>query len=519
MIQDELTGNDVPSHHKTKLLSFLGKADTEDFLQLLWAANMLQSETPEVGLRYLRQVPREAVGAVSPDPNAIHKWEVELLANEVLTAPKKRQRKGRRLSAHHYPNVLIAVNILRKLENKDHKVGGPDFDIWSELRRIANRQFPWQTGSANMPTLYRNVFIYGQDVCADVFNGLYGLSIPDFTKVAFGLHGYFQAQPKLLNRNALTSFGVSSELLTAALVPLMTGISDLQRRAITERKKVIPVAYKPSVYRQFPCVNFGGDSLSVRAPIPQLIINRMTSGLYYDVIRGDKKARQEYGPRFETYTLELGHGLMPELEWQAERAYKVNKKIERKTPDVLCYRDGRGLCVVECKATRMSHAAMFGKDPTADRGFKDLVKAVKQIWTFNAHCRAGLFEFPGYEDAPGVVLTLDNWPVMASHMTAKVVETARQEIMREPGGVTQVDMREIVFVPIESLERVLSRATADSLEETLNAAVTPKYQGYLLESVHQEMHSFDETIFRPYPFTDRLGDLLPWWNELGADDD
>lgn len=70
---------------------------------------------------------------------------------------------------------------------------------------------------------------------------------------------------------------------------------------------------------------------------------------------------------------------MPEIRWQPERLYRVKRKRQFLTPDILCSVDGRGLCAIECKATRMSLDAMYGKGPTQDWGFQDMVKTVKQL--------------------------------------------------------------------------------------------------------------------------------------------
>ncbi|MBR9653599.1 hypothetical protein IT775_21030 [Thalassobius aquimarinus] len=172
-------------HHKKALLKLLSCAKDEDFLQLLWATNILQTQNAEHGLRFLDRntVPPEAIGAEVPNPAAIYKWEIETLANEVLTTQKKRGPQVKWLYNNHYGNALACAGRLRKLENKELKLGGFKKDIWLELARIANRQFPWQVGSDNLSNIYRHVFVYGQGKCAEQFEQRYGVSIADFTRV------------------------------------------------------------------------------------------------------------------------------------------------------------------------------------------------------------------------------------------------------------------------------------------------------------------------------------------------
>jgi hypothetical protein len=44
--------------------------------------------------------------------------------------------------------------------------------------------------------------------------------------------------------------------------------------------------------------------------------------------------------------------------------------------------------------------------------------------------------------------------------------------------------------------------------------ITHKYDGWHLEMVHKELPSFDPSIDRPNPFSERVGELLPWWDNL-----
>lgn len=508
-------------YHRKELLKLLSYTTNEEFLHLIWSGNILQTENAERGLRCLNPetVPTDAIGAEIPNPNAIYKWELETLANEVLTTPKTLKRGAQKLDPRSYQALTVIANRLRRLENKEYSIGGRRKDIFLELARIGHRQFPWQTGFANIANIYRHAFVYGQGACAESFEDIHQVSIPTFTKVCFSLYCHFSTEPVFRGLRGMEAIGISPDQLRAALVPLAEPIDDAQRKAVRERQNVMHIAFKPSIYRRSPCIDFGqGEDIKLRAPLPQLLIERMTAGLFYDVVQGGNAARQEYGRRFEEYCLEFCSRLLTSFDWRAEQEYQFRGNRHH-TPDLFCFDNEEAICVIECKATRMSWNAMYGGEPLKDRGYTDLVKAVKQIWKCFAHSRMGALDVPFSQDARGIVLTLDGWLTMAHRFAEKILTTAREEIARDAPYVEEVDMRPVKFTPIQNLERVLATASSRSFRDLLQAATLEEYDGWLLDMVHQELPSFDPEINRPNPFSERINELLPWWGEIARGDE
>lgn len=505
-------------YHKKKLLKWLSHTTDEEFLHLIWSGNILQTENAEAGLGHLNpeSVPADAIGAELPNRNAIYKWELETLANEVLTTPKSLTRGGKKLDPRSFQALTTTVNRLRKLENKEFNIGGRRNDIWLELARIGHRQFPWQTGFADLANLYRHVFVYGQGACSNAFEDLHDVSIPDFTQVCFALYCHFVSEPVFRGLRGMERIGISPDQLRAALVPLAASVADVQNKALLERRNVMHIAFKPSIYRRTPLIDFGhGEEIKLRAPLPQLLFERMTAGLFYDVVQGGNPARQEYGRRFEEYCLEYCRGTLNTLDWQPERQYRFQGNRHH-SPDLFCFDNEEAICVIECKATRMSWNAIYGGDPFKDKGYTDLVKAVKQIWKCFAHSRMGALDVTFCQDARGIVLTLDGWLTMARQLEEKVLTTAREEIAQEAPYVEEVDIRPVKFTPIAGLERVLSTASTQSFRDLLIAVTSEEYDGWLIEMIHKELPSFDPEINHPNPFEERVNELLPWWAEIAS---
>jgi len=445
----------------------------------------------------------------------MYKWELETLANELLTTSKRDQSRDKRLRAltsDSLPNLLNALNALRKLENQEASRGLNNTTIFREVARIANRQFDWQRGYLNIPQFYRSTFVYGQGACASHFEAAHGISVNTFSAIGFAMYTSLSSDPVFHRYSDLSALGISRDQMEQAFRLLSRPHLEMRKLASTERAGIFHTAYRPSVLRRFPSISFGDRSERIRAPLPQLIIERVTSGVFYDVVNGGGAVRADYGARFQQYCLLYLQAALPGLGWEAEHEY-YNGRARHDTPDILSVTEGEIGLAIECKATRMGYGARFGAD-IDERGYEDLVKAVVQLWRFFAHCRLGLTGRTVSTDAVGAVLTLDSWLSMAHPLQAEVMAKAAARADADP-QITNVDRRNIGFVQITALEHTLVRATEASFTATMRAIANPDRHGWILSGVHNDFEEKDQAA-REYPFKGDLGRLLPWCSDLDA---
>lgn len=432
-----------------------------------------------------------------------------------MTAPKPRTRIGpsKNLRCDHFGAVSDCVNALRKLENVEFRIRKHREDITIELGRIAARQFNWQRGYVNIPQFYRNAFVYGQGECADHFEEKYGITLNRFSQIGFILFVFLKKSPNITFGKAWQGLGVGKTELEKALSLLALPFPRAVKEATVKRRKIIHTADKPSILRQAPCLRFGANGERIRAPLPELILERVTSGVFYDFVGAAGSVRNDYAKRFEAYSAEyLSHSL-PSFEWETEFPYRMKRETLR-TPDILCERNEAVSVALECKATRMSQEAMFGEDPMNDRGYQEMIKGVFQLWRFFSHCRRGYTGRTLCYKSVGVVLTLDNWLVLAERLRTQVLEGAKKLAAEKDVEIIENDMKPIVFVAVPELERTLAIATDITFMRALKQCNTKEYQGWRLDSVHNDLAKGKVPQKREYPFKGRLGELLPWWDEM-----
>lgn len=509
----------VRDHSRRKLNNLLSRASDEGFIQLMWATHILQSENPDPARKFLlpETIPDGAISPAMPGKYSIHKWEIETLSNELMTVTKAKQKGKEFIKLRPWDSFGEAMNCvkwLRKLENAEYQIQKKQQDIFIEMGRIAARQFDWQRGFFNIPQFYRNAFVYGQGPCAAQFEEMHGISLNRFSQIGFMLYVTLTNFPVVRNDKTWATSGVDWEEVEKVLALIGRPFPEAAALATQRRSKTIHIADKPSILRQFPCLRFGKECERVRAPIPELILERVTSGVFYDIVGGGGAIRDDYGRRFEDYCERYLAQTLPSFEWEREFTYR-KKPNNFNSPDVLCEQNKKVLVAFECKATRMSHQAMFGLSPYEERGYKDITKAVFQLWRFFSHCRRKIVGRIVDEDTLGVVLTLDNWLVLAHTLREQVLADAEKMALEKDPEISEEDRRPIVFVAVPELERTLSTSTEVTFLQALKLSNTEKYWGWRLDHLHNDLVEGTAHPDREYVFANDLGGLLPWWNNFG----
>lgn len=268
----------------------------------------------------------------------------------------------------------------------------------------------------------------------------------------------------------------------------------------------------PSILRDFPIIAFGDHGERLRAPIPELIMYRFTSGLYLDVVRGGASVWTDIGKRFEAYVHDYLQAMMAPFDVTGETTYG-RKKAQYRTPDILVRRDSCVVAAIECKAKRMSFAARYADDPLADAalGFDELAKGMFQLWRFFAHARRGLTgSLVVAADCQAIMVTADSWLTMARNQAENVVSAAHRLADAE-GSIEEADRRDVAFCQIDDLEFVLQNGNAESFLAAAREIASGEKKHFMLSVAH----GADLGQQRDYPFKDRIAELLPWMDDFG----
>jgi hypothetical protein len=509
------------AYHLRQLRKLYSRATDRQFLETVWAIDALCMGRPEAAARLI-SFPNEVADQSFGSRYAIHQWELETLLVQLFLTSKDNAPPDATAAfdCSKFGSIADLLNRLRKLEDVESAVylRAGNFSIFSEMHRIAQRQFHWQRGYLNLPHFYRYAFIYAQGKCGEYFQKTYQLPITELNFVGFCLFVQSMRMPWISRIITDPELGLTLDLVKRSL-PLLL-ISMKHAREETEKNteganakhgRPTPTAYLPSILRRFPLVCENGDANQFIAPIPELLLMRVTSGLYYDLIPGGQVLLNEANNRFEEYCAAYIDAQMGRFRVRRTYRYEPKKGSPVDTPDLLVKNGETIVLAIECKATRLTYLAQFAEDPfeAEKKQYLQIAYGVLQLWRFFSHVRRGLVKEPVDADTSAMVLTLDTFLTMGRELRTKIIEEA-VSLADNDGDIAAEDRRHVIFCPVHGLEEVLSISTEDHFLATLKAAQNEKYAGWELRDVYrQEAAANDEIEPKKFPF--KLDNLLPWW--------
>lgn len=497
-------------YFQKKLSDLLSRAPDEDFLRMIWALNEMQRGNKHYARRLI-DFPDEAATADRASPHAIHEWELEFLANELLTTSKAvgRSAKDRILNCRSYPAAARLVNMVRAFENAEYRERSGKFGILTEMQRIAQRQFEWQSGFFNKVQLFRHSFIVQGPLASKAFTDRHGIDVAEFCYYGFGMYSLLIDNPAFYLDLDLGNVGMDREKFGKALSILSVPILAARAQAANLRSKPWSKAYQPSLFRQTPLIRFNHSRPLVVGPLRDLLFARITSGVYYDVVGGGSEIRNEIGRRFEEYCKQLLERMLPGSRVSESHKHKAGMGIVD-SPDIIIQSEAVHI-IVECKSKRMRVEGRYSEDPLVDdpTGIDEIAKAVFQLWRYFAFLRLNGPE-PQVRTI-GLVVTLDSWYMISKEIRDAVFTRAREKAAREP-TIAEVDMTEVIVTPVRHLEIALLATDEQGFLASLQAALTEQHRGWFLDTIAN--HIGVAKAARSYPFEADMKSVLPWFASL-----
>lgn len=474
----------------SRLREILSRCDDDAFVQLAWAVDMLQSAFGTDVRRYL-YYPKEAATTKLDTPHTVFKWEIETLVTLLLSTPKYVRQPGlnRIYRCDQFGTMADAVNLLRETENHESGASLTPENVLMEMHRIGHRQFGWQRGFATSERLYRFVYVYAQGGCADYFAQAHGLTIQEFLHVGFLLFAQLHRYP-WTRAVGVERFGIDAALIEKALPLFSRSLPEIRAEtqsliARAGQNGTLRTAYLPSPLRRFPIITAPQHKTYI-APLPQLIMFRMTAGLYYDIADGPKHLITEANNRFEEYARLVINAFFPRFEVLPSQRYGPTKKVKYDSPDVLIKDGERIVAVIECKATKLTYDAQFAENPIeeAERAYAQMVKGITQIWKFFSHVRRRVYaDIPVANDAHGILLTMDAWMQASSELQRDAMALAKRQIEGDQ-EIIEADMRPVIFCSMQDLVDVMFVSDEDQFLTSLENVTVEKFLGWSLREVH-----------------------------------
>ncbi len=499
---------------RSDLAYLLKIAEAVPFFQMIWCVDRIRVGDLDRGTRGLSNIPKDVVDSFTQNKFYFLPWILEDLVNEWLTTARPKLALPRRLACESYQGFAKIYNAVLKVDDTESEFElERGQDVLQMLPRYGHRQFEWQQGWLNGPSLYRSAYIYGQGDSRDWFKQSYGLTPADLMLFAMAAHSSFTGAPE--SRRAgfvVPQLGLDAPNVAAGLTMMSAPLGDVMLEATRLRRGPVNIAAKPSVLRRTPISQFGPDAF--RAPLPDLLLERSTTGLYLDLVRAPAEVKNDIARRFERYCLELFQNLFGDV---ARPQYQYgSRKRPIDTPDILLGLQHELQLVVECKFTRMTFEARFSDawHEATERGYRELAKGVGQIWRHASHMRRGLVPDKAGDQLSGLVLTMDPWMRMTHGQDAIILEKAREWCATNDSQIAPEDECPVGFTHVADLEALFHSTNAEYAMRSLHKIAQRAGWGA------NELGRDDEApqVNRPYAFGRQMVEVLPWLERLERPD-
>lgn len=500
---------------RKKVADLLAIAGDSQVFQMIWCIDLAQSGDFDIGRRGIEALPPEIENAKPGDRFFIQKWFLEDLANETLRTTKDHNQR-RALRCDHWHGFTLVYNAILNLDDAEAgfriKQGQK---VIQEMAKIGHRQFPWQRGMMNLPGFYRSAYFFGQGDCAAWFEQEHGILPTDLMRVGVALYAALGRAP-VVDWTALRipELGITDLMILSALKLLVTPHRSARAEAQAIRQIDRDMTARRSIFRRTPAVSFGHGNFAIMAPLRELIIDRITNGLYLDAVKAPDIIRNQVARAFENYSFDL---MSKTFSADVRPAFSYGTKVRPlASPDVLVGPSEAVEMIIECKATRMTFDARFGEDwrKASERGYGELAKGVGQIWRYCSHMRRGVVTDRPAANVVGIVLTVDPWLRMTFDQDKVILEMAREWCANMDPDILPEDHCPVTFTHIEDFEQLLQTTDYDGALTVSRQAA--ERVGWGLNEIRNEQAVAQAR--RPYAFRDKLNELLPWWTKPPSDE-
>lgn len=297
---------------------------------------------------------------------------------------------------------------------------------WSLIHRIAYQQFPDQEADQYLPralVIFRQIaaslegpFSFQLD---NAYQGKYGLTLADLWFMGFGLYSWVIGNPGKPFRQEVLTGSEEFKGLTAEKVRRFFGLVscnyDQYRKNLdvpsTGKEGFEPYNLNPLLRWPILLMSSGEYIL----PLPRYLLQRASSGIYYDFV-GEDQSRfgNILGRAFELYVGKILEGLPGVPQLLPEREYQLDGQVSTTCEWIIL--DDDTAVLVECKTRALNalakitgDGASIRKDLARPHGVVDGIKKLQAVKSAIERRAVGLEPFHNVGRIFGLLVTLDDF--------------------------------------------------------------------------------------------------------------
>lgn len=414
-----------------------------------------------------------------------HVWELHTLCREVLLNACGSENT---LST---PNGMMGMidHIRRISEGISERTVNSGDDALNSLHALAHQQARWQY-SRDEARLFRAYHIYSDRELAPVFKQATGISVRDMFFLAIAMTGAGARQPGTNASQDYTAFGVSNEARDRFFSMTGTTLATIRHRLETLHRDDEGWEFTWNALEATPFINLDNNKSPIFwCPLPQLLLRRVTEGLFYDLVQGATTRRikfgHEYGHAFERYVGRVIGKVFDAAVFSisGEQPYK-GKNGDKHGVDWIVS-DKTGNLFIECKTRRMKQDAKETADgESLDKSLDELAEAVVQLYANIDDAIKGISKWilnrlPVYP----IVVTYEDWYLLTPQVVGKLNEYVRVRLDKEKLPTTLVETMPFFVTSINEFEMASQDIAYLGIQRFCASGIEKDYRHFQLSAL------------------------------------
>ena len=427
-------------------------------------------------------------------------WEFEILIREIiLNCPEK--------GGHKFKNVKDVSRCINKIKSVENEIYGAhekeQDDVLYEIVRIAHRQFPWQTG-INEAFIGRYHWLYRQEGLDSEVRAVFGMSITELMQISLSLTGHFSRVP-LLDRPVQNQINnVTPQITEKYLDRLKINLSDLRESYRKCAAYDVNWAYTFNILRDKPLLECPDGRIACL--IPDFLVRRVTSGIYFDLIKNPVVGSRYLGPAVQNLVGRVLDSSSADGRMKVKDERSYGTKREKKDSIDWVISDNTAHLFVECKAARVRFKGMSDlKDREQirkefDRIRSFAVQSYKTIWD------ALSGEYPHWkpDQLPCylAIVTLEDWQSFGLHIEREVMHPLSAELAALGIDPNLPQLVPMTFCAIADFEAALEVSRMNGIKSLFEKKREGEYPQWALGTYITTKHADTLRDFEPKAFSE-----------------
>jgi hypothetical protein len=406
----------------------------------------------------------------------LHGHLVELLLRELILNAELRGGKP----FNNAPVAFKAMNLIHRVDDASWGTHtSRSDDIMLHLSRIAFKQFPWQDPPTNC-SLARYYELYSHPLVAPMVEAEFGMSAVELFQLILLFIEELQRAPTLPLIFLGEAEGTILDPVWALYERLSNSANSLREQVHENQAYNVNWGFSFNPVRKFPLIH-AGNIRSVMCPSPPMLLQRLTDGLYFDLMQADRGFGSAVGKAFEDYVgraaTRIGKGAFD------ARGEECWGKPERRSIDWIVS-DASASMFVECKLGRLDIASQtqIADPPPFVAAIERMAGAIGQVYATLLDALRGAYPHWSPDGRPIylVVTTFHEWfafgPFFHKHLDMLVAT----EFERRGLDPKLRDQYPCTVCSIVELEGLLAACQETSINEVLSTKLNSEHRQYLM---------------------------------------